>query len=344
MTDTSGPTPNEPNTRETDTESVLSSGLSPALAPDPASDLASALSAERPAPFAVALREAVRRRGLPLDRICERLTARGIRLTPATLSYWQRDRTRPERSDSLRAVVALESILDLPPGGLSGLLPPQRPRGRRVARTDEHATRRLYGQSSWQEQALGDSFADFNRDIVVLLTREVLHLDRRGCVRRLIVNHLVRAVADGPEQMMNLHFLDDPDGALPEATVRCGQLESLRQDAASGGVMLQIGFGRPLTVGETMSVDYEIRTAPYENPTGFHERGIRGNQDAYLLHVYFPHDRLPAICHSYYRENSSAQQRKVRPLPVDTSGTAHLYAAQCRQGIYGMSWQWPDDG
>ncbi|WJV44842.1 hypothetical protein [Streptomyces flavofungini] len=326
MTDTSGPTPNKPNTKETDTESAR----------------ASALSAERPAPFAVALREAVRRRGLPLDRICERLTARGIRLTPATLSYWQRDRTRPERSDSLRAVVALESILDLPPGGLSSLLPPQRPRGRRVARTDEHATRRLYGQESWQEQALGDSFADFNRDIVVLLTREVLHLDRRGCVRRLIVNHVVRAVADGPEQMMNLHFLDDPDGRLPEATVRCGRLESLRQDATSGGVLLRIGFGRPLTLGETVAVDYEIRTAPYDRPTGFHERGIRGNQDAYLLHVYFPHDRHPALCHSYYRENSSAPQRKVRPLPVDTSGTAHLYAAQCRQGIYGMSWQWPD--
>ncbi|MFD0419757.1 hypothetical protein [Streptomyces sp. NPDC127108] len=323
MTDTSGLSSSKPNNLEIPTES--------------------AFSAACPAPFAVALREAVRRRGLPLDRICERLNARGIRLTPATLSYWQRDRTRPERSDSLRAVVALESILDLPPGGLSALLPPQRPRGRRVARTDEHATRRLYGQESWQEQALGDAFADFNRDIVVLLTREVLHLDRRGCVRRLIVNHLVRAVADGPEQMMNLHFLDDPDGGLPEANLRCGQLESLRQDAASGGVMLQIGFGRPLTLGETMAVDYEIRTAPYDSPTGFHERGIRGNQDAYLLHVYFPHDRHPALCHSYYRENSAAKERKVRPLAVDTSGTAHLYAAQCRQGIYGMRWHWPDD-
>ncbi|MFH9075400.1 hypothetical protein [Streptomyces alboflavus] len=329
MTDTSGLTPSKSN------NSNKSNGLE--------TKTESALSVESPAPFAAALREAVRRRGLPLDRICERLTARGIRLTPATLSYWQRDRTRPERSDSLRAVVALEDILDLPPGGLSALLPPQRPRGRRVARTDEHATRRLYGQESWQEQALGESFADFNRDIVVLHTREVLHLDRRGCVRRLIVNHLVRAVSDGPEQMMNLHFLDDPDGGLPEATVHCGLLKSLRQDAASGGVMLQIGFGRPLTLGETMAVDYEIRTTPYDRPTGFHERGIRGNQDSYLLHVYFPHDRHPALCHSYYRENSSAPQRKVRPLAVDTTGTAHMYAAQCRQGIYGMSWRWPDN-
>lgn len=301
-------------------------------------------STDSPAPFAVALREAVRRRGLPLDRICERLTARGIRLTPATLSYWQRDRTRPERSDSLRAVVALESILDLAPGELSGLLRPQRPRGRRPAvRVDEHATRRLYGRASRQEQALGDAFPRFNQGIAILLTREVLHLDRRGCVSRLTINHLVRAVCDGPDQLINLHFLDDPDAGPPEVTVHCGQLESMRQDAASGGVTLQIGFGRPLSCGETTTVDYEIRTAAQEHPTTLHERGIRGNQDAYLLQVHFPHDRPPAICHSYYRENASAQQRKVRPLTVDSSGAAHLYAAQCRQGIYGMSWQWPDE-
>ncbi|TDO66818.1 hypothetical protein EV651_104385 [Kribbella sp. VKM Ac-2571] len=54
--------------------------------------------------FADVLREAIQARGLGLGRIQERLRARGVSVSLATLSYWQSGLSRPERRDSLAGV------------------------------------------------------------------------------------------------------------------------------------------------------------------------------------------------------------------------------------------------
>jgi hypothetical protein len=56
--------------------------------------------------FAEVLREAIRARGLGLERIRERLLAHGVSVSMATLSYWQSGRSRPERRDGDRHVDA----------------------------------------------------------------------------------------------------------------------------------------------------------------------------------------------------------------------------------------------
>ena len=77
----------------------------------------------RSVPFHEALRIAVEARGLALERISAHLHARGHTISIATLSYWQSGRSLPGRPASLRALGALESILDVPRGHLAGLLP-----------------------------------------------------------------------------------------------------------------------------------------------------------------------------------------------------------------------------
>lgn len=81
-------------------------------------------------PFAVALRAAIRVRGLGLDRIRYRLRGRGTTVSLATLSHWQSGRCRPERPESLEALKSLEDILNVPDGSLSKLLGPPRVRTR----------------------------------------------------------------------------------------------------------------------------------------------------------------------------------------------------------------------
>ncbi|KIF01860.1 hypothetical protein PL81_33240, partial [Streptomyces sp. RSD-27] len=68
----------------------------------------------RGGPFHLALRAALAARGLPLHRVQHRLAARGIKLGVTSLSYWQQGARRPRHRESLRAVSALEEILDLP--------------------------------------------------------------------------------------------------------------------------------------------------------------------------------------------------------------------------------------
>src|SRR6266511_3633367 len=72
-------------------------------------------------PFHAALREAIRERGLTLDRLRSHLARRGVSVALSTLSAWQHGNARPGVS-SFRAVRALEEILRLPSGSLIHLL------------------------------------------------------------------------------------------------------------------------------------------------------------------------------------------------------------------------------
>src|SRR5215218_4557603 len=84
--------------------------------------------------FDAMLRLAIANRGLSLSRLHARLRDRGLDVSLASLSNWQRGKCRPEPAKSLAAVTALEEILHVPAGHLVALLGPRRPRGRWVRR------------------------------------------------------------------------------------------------------------------------------------------------------------------------------------------------------------------
>lgn len=73
-------------------------------------------------PFHLALRAALAVRGLPLQRVQHHLAHRGIKVGVTSLSYWQQGARRPQRPESLRAVRALEDVLELPGNSLIRLL------------------------------------------------------------------------------------------------------------------------------------------------------------------------------------------------------------------------------
>lgn len=99
------------------------------------------------AAFAEALSRAVEASGLSLERIQRHLELRGVQVSLSTLSYWRRGRSRPERPESLHAVAALEEILRLASGELTGKLGDKRPRGRWVERAAAL-------EGIWQEAAI----------------------------------------------------------------------------------------------------------------------------------------------------------------------------------------------
>src|SRR5689334_9350100 len=108
--------------------------------------------------FAEALAKAVEASGLSLERIQHHLELRGVQVSLSTLSYWRRGRSRPERPESLQAVAALEEILKLTPGTLTGSLGDKRPRGRWVERAAAL-------EGIWQAAAidLGRAIAEVDR-------------------------------------------------------------------------------------------------------------------------------------------------------------------------------------
>ena len=81
----------------------------------------------RTGPFDAALDAAIAASGLSLGALCERLTTDGVSVSRTALSYWRHGRSRPERSESLKAVAGLEEILGLPSSALLSLLGTRRP-------------------------------------------------------------------------------------------------------------------------------------------------------------------------------------------------------------------------
>ncbi|WP_434599847.1 helix-turn-helix domain-containing protein [Streptomyces sp. A5-4] len=141
------------------------------------------------------LREALRRRGLSLERIRDRLHAQQINVSLATLSYWQSGRSQPERHQSLRAVDALEPMLDLPAGTLRSLLGPHRPRGRTMP-VNSAAPQSLYGENSDMEQALGEAFSHFNTGVQSIGIHETVCLDEHRSPPETSVTMVLKAVRD----------------------------------------------------------------------------------------------------------------------------------------------------
>ncbi|WND39907.1 hypothetical protein RI578_38965 [Streptomyces sp. BB1-1-1] len=288
--------------------------------------------------FALALRDALRRRGLPLERICGRLQAQGINVSVATLSHWQRGRSQPERSQSLQAIDALEPMLGLESGTLRSLLGPHRPRGRALAH-DPTAARCVYGDKSDLEQALGEAFAHFNADTQLLVSHETMTLDEHRSIREITVTNVLRAVSAGARQVTVVHFLDAQPSDDVDIVVRNGELTGRQFVPDLCSVVADISFGRPLARNETAVVDYTIRIGRTSMTSHSHERRIRDPLRSYLLHVRFHPLALPAHCHYYYRERLGDEPRDRHRVELDASHAAHVLPAKCPPGVYGLEWE-----
>lgn len=291
------------------------------------------------ATFATVFRQALRRRGLPLERIRDHLRAQQISISLATLSHWQRGRSQPEKAQSLRAVDALEPLLGLPKGALRSLLGPHRPRG--GTRPPDPATiRGVYGEGSDVEQALGDAFAHFNDGLRALTVQDTICLDEHRTVREISVTTVVQAVRDGVDHLGVVHFLDSPKAGTAVLSVAGGSAPRIRFLEELGSVAADIPFGRRLARTETAVVAYTLR---YEGEVSWqHERRVTTALRAYLLHVRFHPRAVPSGCWGYHRTRIGADPCQRQPVPVDAFHTTHFLPTRCVPGVYGIEWAWPD--
>jgi hypothetical protein len=296
-------------------------------------------------PFHEALRAAIAASGLSLDRIQDRLLRRGTPVASATLSSWQSGRYQPERQRSLAALTVLEDVLRLPPGALTGLLGPPRPRGRWLPPDTDHPG---LAQAWSDHRDLTTAFAALDTRWDDSLTRLSCHnrvdvgADRR--IRSMTSRRLLRAEADGADRWIALYRLDAP-GPLPHfrlaAPARLGTLIEL---PAEGLVAAELLFDRRLARGETVIVDY---TVEHRDPRPYSQRAettIHVPMREHLLEVRFAKGSLPRTCYSFRTAGLASYSNAPRPreqqLRLDASGTVHavaLGAGPCRLGI---RWVW----
>ena len=76
--------------------------------------------------FPAVLAHAIADSGLRVDHLCDRLAEHGARVSLTTLNHWRRGQVRPELAVSSADIAALEAVLGMATGRLSGLLLPTR--------------------------------------------------------------------------------------------------------------------------------------------------------------------------------------------------------------------------
>ncbi|MEY9872066.1 hypothetical protein ABH931_001540 [Streptacidiphilus sp. MAP12-33] len=297
-------------------------------------------AADAPAPFPATLRAAICGSGLTLDRIVDRLRARGVTLSVSTLSLWQTGRCRPERTASLHALAVLEEVLAVPAGGLSALLGPPRPRGRHLA--DRVATAPGLAET-WTAAADPSPWDDVDARWDATLTRLSSHsrltVDGGRRERSLWSRRLVRAEAEGADRWI---VVDRTRSSVSAPTLeagpgcRVGRVVHLAQE---GLLVAELHFGHRLARGETALVEYTLHFTPGLRPaTRFGARLHRATRER-LMEVRFDPAARPRRCCAYRSSSLDAAPRE-RPLALDRTGSVHAVALGAGPGRFGIRWEW----
>ncbi|MFC5752826.1 hypothetical protein [Actinomadura rugatobispora] len=302
--------------------------------------------------FAGALRQAIQASGLTLERIRHRLAQRGLTVSVASLSYWQRGRSRPRS----RAVVAtLEEILRVPGGSLLELLDDPVPgavpargglaggRGGAVQQPSSGgqagADRELWPDPERYARVVGQLDRSGDHRVERLSVHDLYRLgpDRRP--RALAVREVLRATGDDVDRVVRVHPVEDlAPGPGPRLEPDLAGLRYCRPGRvrAEGGLIgFELIFDRVLASGDTVVIEYEL-----SRPAAEYERRFPRPVRDYLAVVQFHAEMLPARCYGFAREGGGAPRRRLGELWIGASGSAHLALGDVRRGIVGIEWEW----
>ena len=300
-------------------------------------DLAHAL---RTGPFSAALHLAIEDRGIRPEEIQERLSAAGVSVSLATLSYWRRGRSRPERPESMKAVRLLEQILSLPAESLMAQLGPKRPRGRWLNQAPGTIdVDRLFENGASVSKIVGELDRWMYHELVRVSRHDLYQVGPARQERGLTCRQVIRANIDRVSRTVGIFRTDDPAAPVAVHPLRNCRVGRVRSDPGTGLVAAEIIFDRMLSQGDTAVFEYEFESgSSVVTDTYYH--GFSVPVGEYVLQVQFDRDAVPARCYRFERRGLHAPDQGVREVWIGSTHGAHLVAADVPPGIVGMRWEW----
>ncbi|MFD9126889.1 hypothetical protein [Kitasatospora sp. NPDC059571] len=301
-------------------------------------ELASVL---RTGPFHLALRAAISARGLALQRVQQRLAQRGVRVGVTSLSYWQQGRRRPERAESLRAVRALEEVLELPEHSLTRLLGPRRT----PAEPSGPATlpyRDLIGNPGAVDDLLATIAGPPDTGLHTLVHIERIRIGADRMLLRRDSQHALRAHRDGIDRYLALHQ-GDPGADIDRVVVRAEENcrpGRIRRDPAARLLVAELLLDRRLRAGDTHLLGYGFDDAPTATPSSEYVRGFNSGAGQYVLQVGFDPAALPVRCYRFAVRSPGEQPYETEELTLDGHRSVHLVATGLAPCLLGIGWDW----
>ncbi|WP_309062755.1 hypothetical protein [Streptomyces sp.] len=298
-------------------------------------------SALRGGPFHVALRAAIAARGLPLQRVQHHLSRHGVKVGVTSLSYWQQGARRPQRPESLRAVRALEEILQLPEESLIRLL----------AETDERSADRRSAVRSYRalietsgvlERLLAELGAPREGGLHTLGHHERVRIGARRELAERESHHIVRARRDGVDRFVAVHHGDPgsaPDRMAVHALENC-RVGRVRRHHDTGVLAAELLFDTRLLAGDTFLFRYAVE----DGTAGVSREYVHGTDTPggqYALQVCFDAGALPVRCHRFAQHSAAAPRGGCQELALSgRHRSVHLVEPRMRSGYVGIAWDW----
>ncbi|MEV4945948.1 hypothetical protein [Streptomyces sp. NPDC053755] len=293
-------------------------------------------------PFHLALRTALAVRGLPLQRVQHHLAHRGIKVGVTSLSYWQQGARRPQRPESMKAVRALEEVLQLPGDSLIRLLTGDAAARGAVDRPAARSYRSLVEASGAVEELLAGLESPVDGGLHTVGHQERVRI---GAERQLLgraSQHVVRAHRDGVDRYLAIHHGDpgcDPSRVEVRAVENC-RAGRVRWHREAGVLVAELLFDTRLRAGDTYLFGYGFEDGT-AGPSGEYVRGFSFAGGQYVLQVGFDEAALPVRCRRFTQASAGAPRGGRSPLTLSgRHRTVHLVEQGVRPGILGIDWDW----
>lgn len=293
-------------------------------------------------PFHLALRTALAVRGLPLQRVQHHLAHRGIKVGVTSLSYWQQGARRPQRPESMKAVRALEEVLQLPGNSLTRLLAEDTAARADVERPATRSYRSLVEASGVVEQLLAELESPADGGLHTVGHHERVRI---GAGRQLLgrdSQQAVRAHRDGIDRYLAIHWGDpgcDPSRVEVRAAENC-RTGRVRRHAETGVLVAELLFDTRLRAGDTYFFSYGFEDGT-GGPSREYVRGFSFAGGQYVLQVRFDEAALPVRCRRFAQASTGAPRGGRAELTLSGRHRAvHLVEQGVRPGILGIDWDW----
>ncbi|MFJ9852036.1 hypothetical protein [Streptomyces sp. NPDC101150] len=296
----------------------------------------------RTGPFHLALRSALTARGLALTRVQHKLAQRGIKVGVTSLSYWQQGARRPQRPESLRAVRALEEVLELPARSLHRLLVPEGGARPEAERPSARSYRSLMAPAGALHQLFAELGTPADGGLHTVGHHERVLIGPRRELRARESLQVVRAHRDDVDRYVAIHRGDtgcDPSRVRVRAAENC-RLGRVRGDADTGVVVAELLFDARLRAGDTHVFGYLFEDGS-GGPSAEYVRGFSFAGGQYVLQVRFDEAALPVRCRRFAQVSAGAPRSAQRELTLGgTHRAVHLVEQGVRPGILGIGWDW----
>jgi hypothetical protein len=273
-------------------------------------------------PFHSALRAAIRRRGLTLERLRLRLAQQDVAVALSTLSDWQQGRVRPVSPKSLKAVSVLEELLEVPSRSLLSLL--------------EHT-----GPSGWPDVVPGMMPGFNTNDLEIVSRHDRVFVDAERHASRVHVRMVVRARQDGVDRFYAHYFCDDSVQASEvwHEPVRNCRVGRSARDEAERLTVDELLFDKPLVSGETWVFEFVVHD-PTRLDSIEYAHGVRCFIAQSLIEVHFDPAALPADPHVYLQDWQEPEPHRTIDLTLDHTNSVHHFEANVSVNWVGIRWKW----